>query len=603
MTTDQKGWLGMTVLRCFTRRVAAAIFIAAVAVVALGSGFFGQTRVAAQGGIPPEVLAYADAIYTNGKVLTVDNNFSTQQAFAVRDGKFIGVGTTAAIQRYAGPKTQRFNLAGKTVIPGIIDAHIHLQSPMQKDQAEVEAKEPKYKDYNNRGKADGGTIQEVLDSIKKIVDGRKPGTWVSVEIPPALERVFRDKVRVADLDRVAPNNPLVVGAVDSLVNTQVMNEMRKRFGAVSEEMMETGVADTIDGRAINGDILIEHPWESMYGPLKRRLENTTQFGVTTWSSSLTPLWMADMYREMARRGDAPLRFGYGHSMAATVNPDSYKTYQRLGNLAGVGDDMVWIIGSSVVVSDSSPQDGCSTLNGKRRCPLIRPTAELHRAMFEMIKAGQRLTATHDSGDYTPDLTMDIIEEASAAAGLTADQIRAKAHVIDHCRMYPRPDQIERGKKLGIIWNCGANSLDGTAEMLAAEYGTEYAHKLASPVGAILRAGGLVAGHGEGIQGDSYFTLPEELVTRKNGKGNVWGKDQAINRTQLLQMYTIWNAKALLRGDKIGSIEPNKLADFAILDGDYMTVADDQLHTLKALLTVMGGKVTYTRPGFTMTAAN
>src|SRR5205814_3784329 len=100
-----------------------SFFAVLLAIVALPASIAGQ----APAGVPPEVLAYADAILTNGKVLTVDKDFSIREAVAIRDGKVLATGTTAAIQRYAGPKTQRIDLAGKTVIPGIIVTHLHFQ--------------------------------------------------------------------------------------------------------------------------------------------------------------------------------------------------------------------------------------------------------------------------------------------------------------------------------------------------------------------------------------------------------------------------------------------------------------------------------------------
>src|SRR5690349_16013234 len=81
--------------------------------------------LAAAQALPPEVVAYADTIFTNGKVLTVDKDFIIAEAIAVRDGKVLATGTTGAIERMAGPKTKRIDLAGKSVIPGIIDTHLH----------------------------------------------------------------------------------------------------------------------------------------------------------------------------------------------------------------------------------------------------------------------------------------------------------------------------------------------------------------------------------------------------------------------------------------------------------------------------------------------
>src|SRR5262245_22514936 len=75
--------------------------------------------------IPPEVLAYPQIVLFNGKVLTVDQNFSVAQAVAVRDEKILAVGTTDRILKMAGPNTEKIDLQGRTVVPGFIDTHAH----------------------------------------------------------------------------------------------------------------------------------------------------------------------------------------------------------------------------------------------------------------------------------------------------------------------------------------------------------------------------------------------------------------------------------------------------------------------------------------------
>ena len=587
----------------FSELARKSTFVVLIVLTAVAGALPAKAQAQGAGQLPPELISYADQIYINGKIITVDKDFSVREAIAVRDGKILAVGTTAAIQRYAGPKTQRVDLAGKTMIPGIVDSHVHLQSELPEDEEFVKSKEPKLRDYENAAKIPGGTYEEMLASIKQVVDGRKPGTWVRATIAEAqFAKLFSDKVKVADLDRVAPNNPLVVGALQSRINTKVMDEFRKKFGTVSEEIMETGSLDTIDGRSVVGDLLIEHPMESLYEPFKKHMKWYAKFGVTTWGSSLTPLSFINIYHEMDRRGEMPIRFGFSHSVGVTDYPEAWRFYQRLGDLSGLGTDMLWITGSGIVVADLTPTTGCISLAKETsRCPLARKDAERRRALFEMVKNGQRITSTHVSGDGSADSMMDIIEEASAAAGFTPEQVKAKMHTMDHCGMYPRPDQIPRANKLGIMFSCGGDRIDnGVPEMLTERFGEEYAHKWPSPVASIIKSGGKVAGHGEGVEGESYFVNASMLVTRTNSKGKVWGKAEAVDRRTMLRMYTINGAEYMLRADRIGSIEVGKFADLAVLDKDFLAVPDDQLKTIKALLTVVGGKVVWQDPSFQMT---
>ena len=68
----------------------------------------------------------ADVILTNGKIITVDDRFSIAQAIAIKGDRFVAVGTNQEIGRFAGPNTRRIDLGGKSVVPGLIDAHAHL---------------------------------------------------------------------------------------------------------------------------------------------------------------------------------------------------------------------------------------------------------------------------------------------------------------------------------------------------------------------------------------------------------------------------------------------------------------------------------------------
>ena len=588
-------WLGCTV-----GPIVVAIAIATV------------TNSSAQ--VPEELLSYPDWIFTNGKILTVDKDFSIVEALAIRDGRIQAVGTTARIQRLAGPKTRRLDLLGKSVIPGIVDAHVHLQDSALGDfGADVAAKEPKYRDYMNTAKVEGATVEEILQNIKKVAGTRKPGTWIRVQLAsPAMGPAFYDRVRRRDLDAAAPNNPLVVQpySIISIINSKVLEQIRLFYGFLPEDFEKdatgelSGRVDTVLVRSIVGDLLIDHPMESLPPVFKKELQKYAGYGVTTWSSAISPLAYLSVFREMDRRGDLPIRTALTQSVGIAVFPYAADFYKRLGDVTNMGTEWFWTIGIGVTTSDGSFELACTTLKVKPDAPgaprgdhpcFVAPGTLRRRALFEGIKSGNRVTGTHTSGDLAADHIMDVIEEASAAAGMTLDQIRAKSHTIDHCNIYPRPDQLERGKKLNILWNCGANFLETDAADGAAWYGEKYANEWMLPIASILKASGRVAGQGEGVRGGSYFTNLEMLLTRKDSKGRVWGKQEAIDRKDLLRMYTNWTADYVSRQDRLGSLEPGKLADLVVLDKDYMTLPAEEFHTIHVLMTMIGGNVAYQAP--------
>jgi predicted amidohydrolase YtcJ len=200
--------------------------------------------------------------------------------------------------------------------------------------------------------------------------------------------------------------------------------------------------------------------------------------------------------------------------------------------------------------------------------------------------------------------MNVVEEASAAAGLALEDIRARSHVIDHCALNPRPDQIERGKRLNIIWSCGPKYIDNAAQ-IARAYGEAHAHAWAAPIASIIRAGGRVAMEmdtSDVRKHGGVFHYVAKLLHRKDDSGKVWGPKEAIGREDALRMYTIWAAEYVRAENRLGSLEPGKLADLVVLDRDYFSVPLEEFPKIRAILTLVGGKVAYQHPSLPLPEA-
>ena len=141
----------------------------------------------------------ADTILVNGKILTVDTQFSSREAVAVRDGKIVALGTTVDVRKLAGPKTRVIDLQGRTVIPGLIDNHMHAIRAAQTFSTEVNW-------IGAKSLADG--LARIHDAAQRM----KPGSWLIVVTPPATLETFKEKRQPtqAELLAVAPNNPVYV---------------------------------------------------------------------------------------------------------------------------------------------------------------------------------------------------------------------------------------------------------------------------------------------------------------------------------------------------------------------------------------------------------
>jgi predicted amidohydrolase YtcJ len=278
------------------------------------------------------------------------------------------------------------------------------------------------------------------------------------------------------------------------------------------------------------------------------------------------------------------------------NPDMAR---RVWNTTGYGSPLLWMVGLSFSADGSYP-DACTTLPTVRKhledCKMVPGNLQWETA-FEAIKRGFRIAGSHAAGDLSADYMLTLIEMASAAGGLTLDDIRAKRHVLDHCSQNPRPDQIERGKRLGVSFACGPKFIV-RAPRVAELYGREAIEKLAVPAKSLVDAGLRPAFHTDGHHGGPMaFKYLELLVTRKDLNGRVWGAAEAVDRQTALLMATRWGAEYVLREQDLGSLEPGKWADLMVVDRDYLTVPIEQLGETRVLLTLVGGRTAFAAPPF------
>lgn len=549
---------------------------------------------------PSEVLHYADTIFYNGKIVTADAQFSIQQAIAVRDGKVLKTGGNESILPLAGPKTRQINLQGKLLIPGIIDTHTHLHEYALDFYAD--AINPKLSEVRLVGRSK----EDLLEQIKAASAGKSPTEWLRFRLKPrAIADDFFYTLTRADIDKVVSNSPALVHVTDTraLANTKAIEALLARYDAKTVKLPVDDKGE-ITGRLGEGITLIYYEEiipkpkaEDLAEVYIKELELWAKGGVTTWSSSLGSEAIS-AFNYMDQRGMLPIRLAYTNEAMFRDNLYAESAANRFGNLMGNGTDYFWLIGISSGSTDASYPGICSTLPGTS--PLVKAREDCRlswegvrgKALYAAVKAGLRLSGTHSAGDKATDLLIDIIEKASADAGMTIDQIKAKRHVIDHCMMNPTAAQILRGVKLGVIWSCAPKYSTNSGARVNRDYGEVAAHTLVTPVKAILDAGGKAVFEQDHHEGSDPFIDIATFITRKDKEGHVWGPKNAVDRKTALLMATRWAAEYVLREKTLGSLEAGKWADLVILDRDYFTVPDDDIANVRSIFTMVGGKVVY-----------
>ena len=570
----------------------------------------------------------ADMVIYNGKILTADSpdpdDFTIAQAAALYDGKFIAVGSNEEALEYAGPSTRKIDLEGRTVIPGLVETHNHIYKYgshfFPKEKPQVGSTDPPIP-YTSKA--------DFLAQIRTLVLKKKPGEWIVTSPRGDIIELYKGEVTRFDLDKVAPDTPVYLHwstSVQGLANTKALELLLTRYPDIrgvrrDENGVPTGSLTGVANMTAHYEFWPQIPPEELGPYYKLEMEEMAAQGVTTVSTRLQPNHLA-AYSWLNARGEMPTRMAYT-SEAVSRNANVQATFSRLvglqggtsKNIWGAGDDKLWLVGMAASFSidgTPGPAGSCVSKPYPREAPdfpmwlhqfygpyglcrLADPDYTDADGFRAAAKYGFRTTAMHSGGDKGVDQYLDIVEEMSKQY----PDVVERRWAIDHCRFLTE-EHARRAKKLGIMFSCAPKYVyagkRGDIGAYAIIYGEEMAEDVVVPLRRLIDHGLRTT-----MQLDQHgfhpFLALEVAVNRKEVTGKVWGPQQRISRREAFYMYTRWSAEYVLRENVLGSIEPKKYADFAVLDRDYLTVPEDDIAMINPVLTVMGGEITYTEPGF------
>jgi predicted amidohydrolase YtcJ len=581
----------------------------------------------------------ADLILYNGKVLTVDSNFSVAEAVAITGNHIAAVGSNEEVLALAGPDSQKIDLAGRTVTPGIVDTHRHIYAAAEDDYGGVVSLQQLQRfPVDWRGVK---SMRDVLSQVKGIMEKENfpPGRWVyfTNEVsfvndrgsPLTNAEILYDQLNQWELDKVTPDNPVLMtmGLSDfngCLLNKKAMEWVMSHHGDFVKRNGRYWVdsAGRPDGHLeppasrLVLPFVYDRPPEVLAEIYRRAMAESSSMGLTAVSTRM-PKDSVAAYQRLERDGQLRFRIGYG-MMEPFGNIDLAKAnLKQYAKKINSGTDKIWLTGVGPSAIDGgrsrqctdqkragtyTPVDGwfpfgqCHSDSEYRGA--VNRAAPIHANYFQdwvmaSGRDGLRFANTHVAGDRATNQMLNFAEKLHELYGPDS----TKNWVFDHCGMI-NPRDFPRLAKLQIMVSCYVRVSVDDAAAMARAYGQEVANTFPSPLGSLLKAGVKVVLESDS---DSYIWSDlEAAVTRKDRRGRVWGPQDQVDRPTALRMLTRWAADYLLRGDRLGSIEPGKFADLLILDRDYLTIPEDEIGDIQPQLTIFDGRIVFVHPVFSST---
>ena len=544
---------------------------------------------------PQRAQSTADIVFKNGNVYTANDKAPRAQALAVKADRIIFVGSNAAAQRYVGPNTRVVDLKGSTVLPGFTDAHQHLSGVGQREMT-----------LNLEGTT---SLDDFLAKVKARVDQTKPGDWVTGR--GWIETHWQPAVFPTrwDLDKVAPNNPVILGRADG--HGAVANSAALKIAGVDKNTPNPfggEVSKDKQSGEPNGMLL-----DAAQGLVRRRVPPTTaadderavelgvkrdiELGWTQIQDAGGSYHDVDIFKKLYEAGTIKLRiykavYGPGPNATRLLNEGpiigAYGNRLNVRSIKVVSDGALGSRGAALLAPYSDAPDTSGFLTVKAE--------ELRPMLVGALRKGIQVE-THAIGDRANRFILDEYETALKAVPAAERKIAEPRWRVEHAQIV-NPADIPRFAKLGIIPSMQPSHAIGDLFFAPKRLG------FARLVGAyawesFIKSGVVVPGGSDAPveRGEPMIEL-YAAVARKDQKGfssEGWHPEEAVTRAEALKMFTIWPAYAAFEEQLRGTIETGKLADLTILSADIMTIPPLEILKTRCVMTVINGEIVWSEP--------
>ena len=530
-----------------------------------------------------------DLVVVNAKVYTVDPLVPTAQAFAIKGGRFVAVGSSDDVKALAGRETQTFDAGQMTVVPGFIDAHNHAPGAILLYEVLV----------GNPYEVEFVTIASIADKLRARARETPPGFWVEGYFFDDTKVKDGRELNVHDLDQVSREHPVSVRHRGG--HTTYYNSKAFELAGITAKTPDPagGSFDRDPDGALNGRVTdlarvafnkagrratytAEQTLARDRDALSFISKQFVRYGLTSVHHEGGDLFALQQVRS---RGDLLHRVSY------EAVDDVLEAMIKNGIATGFGDE--WIRLGATYEHNCDGSFSERTLALSVPYPGIDPpyrgnittTQDDLNAWVERVHRAGIQTNLHANGDVAIDMALTAIERAQ--------------------RLYPRPDPRPKITHCTVVNDDLLRRIKAAGAVPApftsyAYYNSDKFHFYGAEIMQramayqSFAAAGISAAAGSDFGPGPFAPLMgmQGMVTRKGWNGETWGANQRISVDQALRVLTINGAYASFEEGIKGSIAPGKLADFVVLADDPHTVDQDRIKDITIVRTVTGGKTVY-----------
>lgn len=530
----------------------------------------------------------ADIILHNGNVLTVDSQDRISQAVAISKGIIQKVGTNLEVSLFSGPATRVIDLKGRTVTPGIIDAHNHMMYFGQQMKYHLDIRPPKVR-----------TNKDLLQVVKEATRIRADGEWI--QGCQGFMGDIKDSPTRWELDEVSPKHPVYLPHLSG--QYAVVNSLALRIAGVGKHTPQPygGRVEKDEKTGEPTGRMIQYPAEDLIRsriprPSVEEYEQAIRhaadlflpYGITSVQDVI--VYLRDhtkIYEQMAEKATLPVRIYILEYI------DSLPKAQRMTALHHHFHHPKCTFGGWKLAIDGGGAAGTalmydkSRIGSRRAFPLHKP--EEFNQIVEILHGSGLQISVHVVGDEGMDICLDAFERASP---LTSPAKRR--HRLEHAN-FPSQRNLDRMQQLGIVASVQPSWIHLFGDGFMTQMGTEIANRTI-PNKSFLQRGIPMA-----FSSDVPATMVFEpfwgfigAVTRRTRQGKFLVPAEAITMKEALRAYTYTAAYAAFEENVKGSIEEGKWADLAVWEQNLYTVRPEpeKIKDLKVLMTILDGKIVY-----------